>query len=854
VKSPLNPSIAGVRVSMLVHLYRVRLRSHAVQELLAGSGIAVGVALVLGVLVANASLTGAAREVIQQLVGSARLELAARSPSGFSERLGSESRKLSGVRAAAPVLRENIALVGPHGRQAVQLLGVTPSVADLGSFGTRDLGLAAGFRFTGGLLLPESVASAIGVEPNDRVTVLAFGKANRYIVGAVLKDSTFGTLASSPLAVTLLSSAQQLTGMQGLITQVLVEPRRGQDRLVASELRTLAAGRLNVVPADNELRLLNEAVKPNDQSTELFAAISIMVGFLLALNAMLLTVPERRRFVANLRMQGYDWRQIIILLAFQAAVLGVVASAIGIVLGDILSRAFLHRIPTYLTTAFPIGDREALHIGTILLAVGCGVLATMLASVSPALDLRPSRPTDAVLRDRSGGSEVLAPRSALKLATAGVALTAVVTTLVLVSASLTIIGGMALALVILMMIPGLFAGVAQILRWAGERVRSSSLIIVVSELRAITTRSVALAGIAALAVYGSVAIGGARADLLRGLDSTFREYLHTAQVWVTTGSNDLTTNAFDPEGTTAAIARAPGIASVRVYQGGFLDVGPRRMWIIARPAGDTHPIPASQLLQGNDARATRLLRAGGSATVSGGFAEEHHLAVGSSFTLPTPTGVARLTVAAITTNLGWSPGAIIVNSLDYSRYWQTELPSALEVNLLPGVSEATGRRTVVQAIGHRPGLGVQTFKERRAQYEANARQGLYALSEISTLLLIAAALAVASALSAAIWQRRARLASLKIQGYDTAQLWRALLLESAIVLGIGCAVGAAAGVYGHALASRWLRLETGFPAPFAVGVGRVLLTLGLLAAIALAVIALPGLAAARASPRTSFQE
>jgi hypothetical protein len=42
---------------MLAHLYRVRLRSHATQELLAASGIAVGVALVLGVLVANASLT-----------------------------------------------------------------------------------------------------------------------------------------------------------------------------------------------------------------------------------------------------------------------------------------------------------------------------------------------------------------------------------------------------------------------------------------------------------------------------------------------------------------------------------------------------------------------------------------------------------------------------------------------------------------------------------------------------------------------------------------------------------------------------------------------------------------------------
>jgi putative ABC transport system permease protein len=169
------------------------------------------------------------------------------------------------------------------------------------------------------------------------------------------------------------------------------------------------------------------------------------------------------------------------------------------------------------------------------------------------------------------------------------------------------------------------------------------------------------------------------------------------------------------------------------------------------------------------------------------------------------------------------------------------------------VDQAAGRRAVVKALAGRP-LGVQTLEERKRQYDENASQGLTALSEISSLLLIAAALAVAAALSASIWQRRPRLASLKIQGYDTGQLWRALLLESTIVLGIGCAIGALAGIYGHALASRWLRLETGFPAPFAVGLGRVALTLALLAAITLAIIAVPGLAAARAPARASLQE
>ncbi len=128
-----------------------------------------------------------------------------------------------------------------------------------------------------------------------------------------------------------------------------------------------------------------------------------MIGFLLALNAMLLTVPERRRFIAELRMQGYDPRQIVLLLGFQALALGVVASLIGVGAGELLSHALFQRTPSFLSAAFPIGTEEIVHPGTVLLAIGCGVLATALASLSPLLDLRSGRPADAVFRETGHG-------------------------------------------------------------------------------------------------------------------------------------------------------------------------------------------------------------------------------------------------------------------------------------------------------------------------------------------------------------------------------------------------------------------------------------------------------------------
>lgn len=838
---------------MLFHLYGRRLRSHLAQELLAGGGIAVAVALVFGVLVANTSLTNSAGALLQQVVGSARVQLTARSQAGFEQWRAGAVERLPDVRSSAAVLRENVSVAGPRGTKAVQMLGLASAIVNLGSLDTRNFG-AGGFRFSGGLILPAVVANAIGAEPGSLVTVTAAGAARRVRVGAVLGGSLFGALTSSPVAIARLAVAQRLAGMPGRVTQVLVQPRSGTDRRVSAELRAIAGVGVDVAPARNELHLLGQAIEPNSRSTELFSAISVMVGFLLALNAMLLTMPERRRFIADLRMQGYDRRQVLLLLSFQALVLGVVASLVGIALGEALSSAFFHRVPTYLSAAFPIGDEQIVHLETVAAAFGCGVIATMLASLTPTFDLRDGRAVDAVFRESGGRGEIISARATRTLGVAAMTSIAAVTALVLIAPGLTIIGGVALALTTLLLIPAIFAGIARALPWMGDHIRSSALIVAVSELRATSMRAVALAGIVGLAVYGSIAIGGARSDLIRGIDHATAQYFGTADIWVGVGGDIFNVNRFAPGRAARRLARVPGVASVRSYQGGLLDVGARRLWIRARPPGDPEMVEASQLLHGDLARTTRLLRGRGWAAVSSAFAGEHHLHLGDRFSLPTPSGVVPFRTAAIMTNSGWPPGTITIDNRDYSRYWQTTDPSALEVSLAPGVGAAAARRALVSALGHRPGLSVRTSGERDRQSEISARQGLETLAEISTLLLIAAGLAVASALSAAVWQRRARLASLKIQGYDSSQLWRALLLESAITVGVGCAIGGVLGIYGHALAGRWLTLTTGFPAPFAIAPAQILVTLTLITTVALAVIAIPGFAASRVPARAGFQD
>jgi putative ABC transport system permease protein len=848
-----KPTLLGVRLSALVDLYRWRLKDHRVQELFAGMGIATGVALLFGVLVANTSIISSASDLVHAVTGSARIELVARSSSGFDESMATRIGRLPGVRVASPILREDAAIVGPKGRQLIQLLGVTASLVALESTATKNLGSGTSL-LTGGVGLPSSVAATIGAETGATVEVLSGGDAHGALVRAVLPEAIVGSVADSPIVLALLPVAQQLAGKPRRVTQVLVEPRRGQDARVERELRSLAGGRLDVEPADHELVLLGQASRPTSQSTTLFAAISAMVGFLLALNAMLLTVPERRRFVAELRTQGFGPSQVLLILASQAAMLGIVASLVGVAVGSVLSHTLFREIPSYLTFAFPIGSHQVVHPTTVLLAAGCGVLAALLAALPPLLDMHPRRPVDAVLHEQGEAGHGIGGRSIAWLGAMGLTLLVAVTIAVYAAPGLTIVGGVLLALAAVCLIPGAFALAGSVIGPLSERLRGSMLALAIVELRATATRSVALASVAALAVYGSVAIQGARHDLTTGLNAAITQYLGTAEIWVSTGENVFTTDSFFDRDAMGRIAREQGVASVRVYQGALLDVDSRRLWIRARPASDSEMIQSSQLLEGNLVQASRLLRESGWAAVSDGFADERGLKVGASFTLPTPAGAERLRVAAVTTNAGWPAGAVTLSSADFRRAWRSADPAAFEIDLRPGVGLTRGVREVRTALGPRPGLSVQTRGQREAQFRANARQALRGLGQISTLLLLVAALSVAFALSAAIWQRRDRLASLKSQGFDSRQLWRSLLLESGIVLGIGCADGALFGLYGHALASRWLKLATGFPAPFSLGLTQMLSTLLLVGGIALTVVAIPGLSAARVSPRASFEE
>ena len=388
--------------------------------------------------------------------------------------------------------------------------------------------------------------------------------------------------------------------------------------------------------------------------------------------------------------------------------------------------------------------------------------------------------------------------------------------------------GVALALASVCFVPAAFVAAANLLGRLSRRIRGSMLPVAVMELRATTTRSIALAGVGALAVYGSVAVEGAPSRSLRGLDRSFGQYLATTDLWVTTGGDDLTTNSFPAAGVSQRIARARGVAGVRRTRAGCSTSA-----IAGCGSSRAHRTTAPSFLPASCARAISWSRHGTAARRRLGVCLRRvRPPQGPACRRPLHAADAdrrdALRVAAITTNLGWPPGGVILNAARLRRAWGHRDPSCAAGRPASGRASANGgeargragaRRRARDCVSRRsPSAERSTRRWRAGPHEPHAdldaaadRRGARGRRRRS---------APRSGSGAHAWPRSRSRAS--TSGSCGARCcWRARSCSRSAAPSARCSASTA-------MRSRVAtsRMTTGFPAPFSFGADQVLAAVG----------------------------
>jgi ABC-type lipoprotein release transport system permease subunit len=274
------------------------------------------------------------------------------------EALVAQAKALSEVKAAAPVLWASAILNTIDQSAGLQLLGIdtTSSLYD-----PVRSGLVAGDWLTpddrDGLLIGRGLADSLGVGVGQKVNLTLVNSDGRPDEGTFTIRGLFSTgiPGYDQSAVFMpLDKAQAFAGTGGRasLIMILLNQQTDADK-VAAALRNPG---VSVLTWSDLNKFFVETMGTAMSFYVILDAIVILIVAVIIVNTLLMSVFERVREMGILAALGMKGRQIRVMFLLEAATLGIIGIAVGLVIGA-AGVAYLA------TTGIPIGDKMAAVAG-----------------------------------------------------------------------------------------------------------------------------------------------------------------------------------------------------------------------------------------------------------------------------------------------------------------------------------------------------------------------------------------------------------------------------------------------------------------------------------------------------------
>ena len=198
----------------------------------------------------------------------------------------------------------------------------------------------------GEVALDRKTAQDEGFKIGGTVELSGDGPRERLRVVGIAKFGNLESLAGANAAIVTLPEAQRLAGLRGELNEidVIAEPGVGPGELrdrIARALPPNVTVRTAQEQADEQANNIKEGFSFINIALLVFAGIALFVGAFIIFNSFSMTVAQRMRELAMLRTLGASRRQILRSVVLEAALVGLVASVLGVLAGLGLAPALL---------------------------------------------------------------------------------------------------------------------------------------------------------------------------------------------------------------------------------------------------------------------------------------------------------------------------------------------------------------------------------------------------------------------------------------------------------------------------------------------------------------------------------
>ena len=620
-----------------------------------------------------------------------------------------------------------------------------------------------------------------GLGVGDVTTVATPEPVTVTVVGIATFGGADGLGPTTWTAFTFAGAERHVTGRPGQASSLLVA---GKDGVDAAALRAEIAARL---PAGVEAITGGELVADANETLDedflgflrglltAFAAVALLVATFSIHNTFAIVVAQRTRETALLRAVGASRRQVLGSVLAEGALVGVAASAAGVVAG-VGFAGLLKGLFDAFGFALPAGG---LTLGrALLVAPAVGVVVTLLAGLTPALRASRVAPLEAMRASATDGGRASRARLAVGAVLVAGGIGLAVAGAGSHSLALAGLGAVALTTGTVVLGPGAVPPVAAALGGVLGRLRGVTGALaarnaVRSPRRTAGTASALLVGVGVVTVFTVVA-GSLRASI----DDRVAEVV----------SADLLISAsgFGGGGLSPGLADAlDGVPEVD----GAVGVATGPVSIEGRTSQASVADPA-------DLAGHLTVDVGDGFAVSDTVADDRGWAVGDTVAVTFPDGATEtLTIGAVYETADPIVNGYLVPRQVWDRHAVQTVDNQVLIRLADGVSVEDGRGAVEAVAAPFAPPDVQTRAEFVEDVTANVNAMLGLVYAMLALAIVIALMGIANTLSLSIHERVRELGLLRTVGQTRRQLRSMVRWESVVIAVLGTAGGVALGLF-----------------------------------------------------------
>ena len=839
-------------------------RTRPLRVLLSAFGVALGVAAILAIGITNQTALDAVTQVFQNAAGKSNLVILAAGADreGIPESVLSRARRISGIRAAVPLVQIQTILtdevpssaigMNMFGLDAAGLLiyGIDPSL----EYQAREYKLVAGRLLEQSgqddeIVLVDSYAQDKNIQLGNSIQIVSdSGDLNLKVVGLIAKEGA-GQFNNGNFGLMPLITAQKAFYRQGKLDQIdlVVDAEASStDRLeqLRAEVQSALGNNYSVVFPASQGRRMTQMLSNYQIGLNFLSGMALFVGVFLVYNSFSMTILERTREFGMLRMIGMTRAQIVRQVMLEAAILGILSSLFGLVLGLALAIGLSKMMGVVLALDL---SQMSLSQSLILTSAGVGIVIAILAALIPAIQAGRISPLEA-FRIRSSPHQGWFVRFGGYL---GIVL-------ILVSIILLIIdpfpydvqfrlGSMvvfALFLGVTLLIAPTVGFWERILRplarlLYGNSGRLGSSNIRRAHLRTTLTVAALMIGVSMITVVWAIT-GSFKGDL----DEWLQGYMG--------GDLYITSNVPMGQDIWRRLSIAPGVFAASPQR--YFEVE----WL--SPAGEREKITFMAIDPSSYARVTRFtfsetlagesealqaLDRGDNIFISSVIAEKYGLKPGDSVVLKTRSGDHLFQIQAVVVDY-YNQGLLVHGSwLDMSRYFRHEDANVFLVKVQPNLTPQQVAQSIDELYGKRDHLTIRTNQSLLESVSLLMDQAFSMFDVLAIIALIVGFFGISNTLTMNIIERTREIGMLRGMGMTRDQVVAMILSEAAVLGMIGGILGIVLGAVIARIMLVAMTNMSGYRLEFLLPVGRTVLTLTVAILVSQIAAFFPALRAAR---------